>query len=161
MEIRDYNLLDILLKAEFDRVRRHKLHLSCIMLRISELDDIRQKQGADFLESVLEASLKLLSGMVRSSDIIARYADNKLLVVLPMESADSASYVAQRVHRVFTLYSFSKGTASEKVTLSMGISSSSDRNVNSTEDLLRGAETALNLAMEKGGDTLCLWRDLA
>lgn len=161
MEVRDRNLLEVLLKSEFDRARRHKLHLSCIMLSICGLEDVDSTQGASSLDFITDESSKLLSEMVRSSDIIAPYNKEKFLIVLPMVNADSTTCVAQRVWRVFKDYFYFKGTATDKPAMGIGISSIFDRDINSPADLIRCAETALNRALSKGGNTICLWRDLA
>ncbi|MFQ5957102.1 MAG: GGDEF domain-containing protein [Candidatus Brocadiales bacterium] len=160
MEIRDRNLLDTLLKAEFDRAKRHKQHLSCIMLRMCDLEEIDKKQNIDSPNSIIDDSVTLLSGMVRSSDIVATYNTEKFLIVLPMVNADSTTFVAQRIWRVFKDFFCSKGTTTDKPTIRMGVSSISDRDINSPGDLIRCAETALSRAMSKEGDALCLWRDL-
>lgn len=49
MEIRDPNLLKALLNAEFDRAKRYKLYLSCILLHTCNLKEISKKQGSVFL----------------------------------------------------------------------------------------------------------------
>lgn len=156
MEIRDRNLLYALLRAEFDRARRHKLNLSCIMLCVRNPKEILQEHGSDFLESAVQ----LLTEMVRSSDIIASYNKEKFLIVLPMVNAESSTFAAQRINRVFTHLPLSKGPDPVKPTLSIGIASISDKGVNSPEDLIRCAETALNKADSGGKEALCLWRDL-
>ncbi|MFQ5956910.1 MAG: diguanylate cyclase domain-containing protein [Candidatus Brocadiales bacterium] len=155
MKIRFSNLLEGLLRADFDLAKRHRLRLSCIMLRIRGLESANRKQGADSPGITKDESLELLSKVLRSSDIITHYKEGQFLIVLlPMEDAERATNVCQRIRSVFTKAS------PKKLVMSMGISNVSDRNVNSPLDLIHCAETALNRALEKGGDSLCLWRDL-
>lgn len=161
MEVRDRNLLEILLNSEFDRARRHKLHLSCIMLQVGSLGDTDCKHDASSLDFIINESIKLLSEMVRSSDIIAPYNKEKFLIVLPMVNAHSTTCVAQRVWRAFKDYFYFKGTAANIPPMCMGISNIFDRDINSPVDLIRCAETALNRALSKGETTICLWKDLA
>lgn len=99
----------------------------------------------------VDSSLKLLSEMVRSSDIVACCNTEKFLVVLPMADIGSTTYVAQRIQKTFKQYNF---------LTSIGVSSISDGDMDSSENLISNAETALNRAIEKGEDTLYLWRDL-
>ncbi len=160
MEVRDRNLLEVLLKSEFDRAKRHDLPLSCIMLCICDLTENIKKRGAGFLDTILEESVTLLSGMVRTSDIIALYTKKTFLIVLPMVNTDSTAFVAQRIHRTFAQYKFSDQAIPEKITVIMGNASITDKEMSSPEDLIRCAETALERARSQGGDTLCLWRDL-
>lgn len=161
MEVRDRNLLEVLLKSEFDRARRHKLHLSCIMLKLCDLEDADSKQDVSSLDFIINESIKLLSETVRSSDIVASYNKEKFLVVLPMVSAHSTTCVAQRVWRIFKDYFYFKGTTANIPPMCMGISSIFDQDINSPVDLIRCAETALNRALSKGENAICLWKDLA
>lgn len=160
MEVRDRNLLETLLKSEFERAKRYDLQLSCIVVCVSGLTENIEKRGAAFLDKILDESIALLSSMVRASDIIAPYTKEKLLVVLPMVNIDGTSFVAQRIQRVFSQYEL-PDQPTNKLAVSMGISNVSDKGVNTPGDLIRCAETALAQALSQGGDTPCLWRDLA
>ena len=160
MEVRDRNLLESLLKSEFERAKRYNLQLSCIVVCVSGLTENIEKSGAAFLDKMLDESIALLSSMVRASDIIAPYTKEKLLVVLPMVNIDGTSFVAQRIHRMFSQYKLPDQPAN-KLTVSIGISNVFDKGVNTPGDLVRCAETALAQALSQGGDALCLWRDLA
>ncbi len=161
MEVRDRNLLEMLLKSEFERAKRYNLQLSCIVVCVCGLTEFVKKQGAPAFDKILDDSMKLLTGMVRASDIVAPHTEEKFLIVLPMVNTDSTSFVAQRIHRIFSQYRFPEQPPSDKLTVSMGISSVDDKEVNTPGDLIRCAETALAQALSQGGDTLCLWRDLA
>ncbi len=160
MEVRDRNLMEILLRSEFDRAKRYNLPLSCIMLCVVDLTKDDKKRGMNFLDAILEESVALLSGMVRTSDIVALYSKDRLLILMPMVNTDTTSFVAQRIHRLFTQHSFTERHYAAKMSVSMGIASASDKDVNSPEDLMRCAETALKQAQAQGGNTLCLWRDI-
>lgn len=149
------------LKAEYDRSRRYGHSLSCIMLDLDHFQEINKRHGHAFGDYVLAEVAKLLLGMVRSSDIVARYGGEEFFIVLPVVDVEGAVHVAQRIQRVFGHHIFLKNSSSTKLTLSMGISGVSDKNVTSARDLILHADQALRTAKNQGGNALYPWRDVS
>ncbi len=97
--------------------------------------------------------------LVRDTDFVARYGGEEFFVILPNTNIKGAFILAERIRVAFANNIFKKEDISAIVTISIGISSTSDNNVMSDEDLIANADKSLYRAKWRGRDNVCTYEE--
>ena len=138
---------------EWRRLAREEKSLSLIMCDVDHFKLYNDTYGhldGDFclqrVASVLQTSIK------RPADLAARYGGEEFAIILPNTSADGAVELAQKIcERVHALQiPHEKSSASDYVTLSMGVASRIPQPRTEPETLVNEADRALYQAKEQG-----------
>jgi diguanylate cyclase (GGDEF)-like protein len=114
------------LRTEFGRSQRYKYPVSVIVLAIDQLGAVRDRVGYDAKEAIVEGVLGLLFASTRSSDYLGRTPDDRLIAVIPHTD--------------------------ERITLSIGATSSRESEALFHDVLYAAAEAAQSDATAAGGD---------
>lgn len=145
------------LKNEYKKAKRHLQPLSCIMIDLDYFKSVNDNYGHQFGDFVLGQSARILRKQVRDTDFAARYGGEEFIVILPNTNLNGAYILAERIRSAFTDHIFRKGKISQTVTVSIGVSSTSDENVAGDEDLIANADKALYTAKNKGRNLVCTY----
>ena len=134
---------------EFERSRRTKRPLSCIMIDVDHFKTINDTHGHLAGDAVLKEISRRLQSETRKYDAVGRYGGEEFLVMLPETGLEQAQVVAERIRMAV------RDTAIEglSVTISLGVALQQD-NDNTTDDLLRRADGALYSAKGNGRDRI-------
>lgn len=87
------------LLEEFERARRYGQPLSVLLLDIDHFKRINDERGHPAGDLVLGHFGALCLNAVRSSDIVARYGGEELMVIAPHTSASEAVILAERLRK--------------------------------------------------------------
>jgi len=147
------------LKHEYKKTKRHLQPLSCIMLDLDYFKAVNDNYGHQFGDFVLGHSAQILRRLVRDTDLVARYGGEEFFIVLPNTNLNGAFILAERIRAAFAENVFEKGDVSNVVTVSIGVSASTDNNVVSAEELIANADKALYDAKRKGRNLVCAYDD--
>jgi len=85
------------LDEEFIRSRRTKKPVSIMMLRISNYKDLMSEGHPDKAEELTEKVAKVCMKILRTLDVVSRYDQETLTMILPDTSGDEAGIAAGRV----------------------------------------------------------------
>nr|MBC8553063.1 diguanylate cyclase [Candidatus Brocadiales bacterium] len=143
------------LKNEFKKAQRHMQPLSCIMMDLDYFKSVNDNFGHQFGDYVLSKAAGIITMLVRDTDCVARYGGEEFAILLSNTQLNGAHILAERIRSAFANNVFRKGNIAEVVTVSMGVSSLSDENVNDEQVLLANADEALYRAKRKGRNTVC------
>jgi diguanylate cyclase (GGDEF)-like protein len=88
---------NVRLAEEFGMATRYGTPLSCIMFDLDNFKEINDTLGHDVGDKVLKRFADILKKSVRISDIVARYAGDEFLLLLPMSDAKGAIREAKRI----------------------------------------------------------------
>ena len=135
------------LAREVRRGQRHAEPLVLLWLDIDGLAAIREKYGSALADTLLRNVAKLLRGMLRESDTVAR-GSSGFLLLLPRTPKRAGVSVAERI-RQRTRGVLAGGGPS--ITVSMGAGESPQDGA-TAETLLAAARQALEEAQRHGGD---------
>lgn len=138
------------LRVEFSRAARYRYPLSCLSIAVDQLGALRDEQGYEAKEAALEAVVALLVEITRSSDFLGRFADDRLLAVLPHTPADGARLLAGRL--LASAHERPVVPGRERLTLSIGGATIGEGTALFHDQLLAASETALAEAAASGGD---------
>ena len=141
---------EALLDREWKRAYRLKTTLSVVIIRIEQFDDFVSRYGQKAGdECVIHITRALMRQAGRSSDVVARFRDNRYGVLLPDTDCDGADVVARRMQKVVAdLGIIHEDTSSKTFELSWGCSSCTPDDENDALSMIPRAEEALDDSCE-------------
>jgi len=149
---------DVIAK-EYKKAKRYSQPLSCIMLDLDHFKSVNDSHGHQFGDEVLVKSSRIMKKMVRDTDFVARYGGEEFFIILPNTDINGAYILAERMRLAFAHNIFKKGEVSEIVTVSLGVTSTSDENVISERDLIANADKSLYRAKWRGRNNVCTYEE--
>lgn len=149
------------LKQDIERARTTDTDLSLLVIDIDTFKEINDRFGHMEGDRILSEIAKRLQGQLRSPDLLARYAGDEFVVILPDVTRRVSLEIAARLLRAVRSRPFelSKGDTAV-VTLSIGAATFPE-DATTDEELIGAADTAMYLAKGYGRDAVCHFRDIA
>jgi diguanylate cyclase (GGDEF)-like protein len=141
------------LKVEFGRARRYGVPLGCVAITLDRIGALRDELGAAARDQVLSRVLGKLLGQARSCDVFAQWGE-RVMVLLPHTTAEGARAVAERFRAAVASESFSFEGVARRFTASAGVAVLESKATLFFDSLPKAAETALQSALQAGGDCI-------
>jgi len=134
-------------EEEFEKFKRLKKNVSCIMIDIDHFKAVNDSYGHLTGDQVLKIISARMRDIVRAYDILGRYGGEEFLVIMPDTGLEDARGLAERIRS--SIKEESIGNVS--VTLSLGVVcvQESDRSV---DDIISRADENLYKAKQGGRD---------
>ncbi len=142
--------LDERLLSEMAFAKRHLVPLTLLLLDLDHFKEVNDTHGHPAGDAVLKDFSALLDEQVRTEDMVARYGGEEFAVVCRKTDEGSAAVVAERLRRAVERADFVYEGKVIPVTVSIGLATSLDVNVDSPDSLLRQADQALYRAKQAG-----------
>lgn len=142
---------------EWRRAVRNSTQLSLIFTDIDDFKSYNEKYGRQTGDKCLELiALALRDNVVRPGDFVARFDEDKFVILLPDTNIEGALFVAERLKaKVNELKIPYIPSENERIiTLSMGLATCKPDRNSSQEDLIRKADEALLQAKTKGANQI-------
>jgi len=136
--------LNLRLAAEVANAKRHGLPLAVLMLDIDHFKCINDRHGHQAGDEVLVGLGKLITGVLRDSDVLTRYGGEEFLIIAPHTSLPAATNLAERVRNGVESHDFSLSGKSRslRITVSIGVASLDDKTTD-RDALVRFADANL------------------
>ncbi len=138
-----------IIRSEFEKVKRYKVPISCLMIDIDHFKRINDLYGHHAGDAVLKEIAKILSNNARITDTFARWGGEEFIALLTHTTKEEAYKLASRILTSISGYQFSD-IHKEKVTTSIGLSSAPHPSINTEEKLIQAADSALYKAKKLG-----------
>ncbi len=135
------------LDEELDRAERHGLQLSCLLVKIDNLDEMAREHGGELREQTLAYVADALRRELRRFDRVGRASDHDLLIILPGTDGPRGEIVARRALERLRTIKIEAGAARQPLHISVGLAAW--REGLSAEALLAHARAAVRSV---GGD---------
>jgi diguanylate cyclase (GGDEF)-like protein len=154
--------LQVRMKEELARARRHGSSLTCLMIDIDRFKRVNDTHGHAAGDEVLVELAQRIESEVRASDIAARYGGEEFVVLLPNTDTDSGLLLAERIRASIASTPIElRYDGSVNITASVGISSivpdPSDDDFKTIGDaLIARADVALYAAKAAGRDQVAV-----
>jgi len=74
---------DTLIESELERAKRHDRNLSCAIIEIDNINEIKEKYGDQFCDSVVQDIGEIFTDDTRVHDICARYGKYSFASLMP------------------------------------------------------------------------------
>lgn len=138
------------LAHEFQRERRYKHPLACILVDIDHFKAVNDTYGHPIGDKVLIEVAAAIRESIRTTDLVARFGGEEFIVLAPETSAAAAHMVAERIRRAITEKTTAKADQGlPVVTASLGVATT-EVPVLDESDLVAKADTALYRAKHEG-----------
>jgi len=111
------------IKKELAASVRHGLPLSVIMVDIDHYKNINDRHGHQVGDDVLREFVQVLSGCIRTSDVLGRYGGEEFIVISPFTKLQEAIRLAERLRETVNKWPFETTYGFLKFTISLGAAS--------------------------------------
>lgn len=147
--------LDRRLADEIARSNRYGMPLSVLLIDIDHFKRVNDIYGHQVGDLVLEGMAQLIVTTLRTTDIVARYGGEEIMVIAPSTPVKTAANLAERLRKVVEDASFEVPAELDLeisalgVTVSIGVACFG-REVRDMNDLVQSADKALYRAKSEG-----------
>jgi len=136
------------LEREFQRSKRYHIDLTVLFLDLDDLKSINDTFGHDNGDMALCHTANCLKSHGRDSDIVARFAGDEFVVILPSTNKSQAANYINRVKQKLARDPLSADNTTFYVKLSHGLSSVFEKGMDSSAILLKAADKRLYQAKQ-------------
>ena len=136
-------VMERVLGREFLRARRYKTDLTLLFLDLDEFKIINDTAGHDNGDRALCLAADTLTQLKRDSDIVARFAGDEFVVILPSTRESQAEHYINRVKSYLDSHPLIVGKDRFPIKMSHGISSASETDIADAKFLLKAADKRL------------------
>jgi diguanylate cyclase (GGDEF)-like protein len=140
------------LAEEFERAQRYERPLSVLMLDIDNFKIINDTYGHLWGDQVLRKLADQLRDTLRQSDLACRYGGEEIVVILPETALNDSIQVAGRIRNKIKEAVFETASGSFSITVSIGVSSTTEKEYTEHRELLSDADRMLYVAKNSGKD---------
>lgn len=147
------------LMDEFQRAQRHKRDLSIILCDIDLFKTINDTFGHKAGDECLISIATLFQQRIaRTGDVVARYGGEEFIFLLADTPLENAKQIAQDLCDSVRTLNFHFNAQPIPVTASFGVSSMSERTLESPDQLVTEADLALYQAKNANRDQVVSWK---
>jgi diguanylate cyclase (GGDEF)-like protein len=137
------------LHREFSRSNRHSENLSVCFIDLDSFKPINDTYGHETGDIALKYVAEALESISRKEDIVARFAGDEFVVILPETNSDKAESLMTRLQAHLDRHPLCHNEAILNISLSYGIASTEDRGLTTPDLLLKKADKRLYAIKEK------------
>jgi diguanylate cyclase (GGDEF)-like protein len=135
--------MESILKREFIRCKRYSSPLSVVFLDLDDFKVINDSLGHNVGDRMLQHIAKSLTQLVRNSDVVARFAGDEFVVILPETDPDKTYNMMERIRMFFESNPFQVMDHYLPIGISFGVASTEDIGVIDPSSLLSLADKRL------------------
>lgn len=139
------------LAAELTLARRRQLALSILVLEVDDAAALAARHGPAAADAAVSTLASVVLAAKRADELVARYDDTKLAIVLRACGSDAAKGLAGRLRQAIGDLAFSFHGHPLQSSVSMGVAGIRDTPVETAADLLAAADEALARAKRDQG----------
>ena len=141
-------------EVEFNRARRYRHNLACIMTDIDHFKRINDEHGHQVGDEVLAKISEVLRATLRDTDVICRYGGEEFCLILTETGDKGAFATAERIREAVS----AEPIMDIAVTISLGVASLENAAANPSE-LLGFADKALYQAKNSGRNRVATYTE--
>ncbi len=110
-----------ILEYELNRSKRYRQPLSLIFIDIDHFKDINDTYGHSMGDQFLKQISQKLLSLFRTTDLVARYAGDEFVVILPSTPREGAMILALRIQQILGHYQVMVRGRTLQVSVSIGV----------------------------------------
>ncbi|MDJ0781941.1 MAG: sensor domain-containing diguanylate cyclase [Desulfosarcinaceae bacterium] len=136
-------VMETVLAREFARARRYDTPLSVAFIDLDDFKSINDRYGHDAGDETLRHVSERLLQMSRECDVVARYAGDEFVLILPQTGPQAGEQVIKRIRDYLCAQPIPWEEELITVRFSYGISSTVDSDLTDWQSVLKNADRAL------------------
>jgi diguanylate cyclase (GGDEF)-like protein len=154
-----YNYRHLLhsLESELRRAIRYRRSLALLLMDIDYFKNLNDTNGHLFGDYVIKTVGELLKSNVRATDIVARYGDDELAVMLIETNTKSALDVAEKLKQEIGNHTFQWQVQQLSVNQSIGLAKAPAPGIQEVSDLIQSADRDVSSEESRKERRCCLW----
>jgi diguanylate cyclase (GGDEF)-like protein len=137
------SVMDRILQREYKRSCRYRTDLTVIFLDLDDFKSINDDYGHDTGDHALKYTADVLLRMKRDSDIVARFAGDEFVVILPSTEKQQAERFMTRMNSCLSTTPLIRGNSEIFIQISHGSASFSENHTDSAAGLIKKADERL------------------
>ncbi|MCB9555672.1 MAG: GGDEF domain-containing protein [Deltaproteobacteria bacterium] len=138
------------IQSEYSFCVRHGKALALLMIDLDHFKTVNDSYGHVAGDKILTEFAALLTRMIRAEDVLARYGGEEFAIICRDTDVKKASILAERIRYAAAAYDYVVGNRPIQVTVSIGVVSVPDRELQSPTEIIEAADEALYKAKAKG-----------
>jgi diguanylate cyclase (GGDEF)-like protein len=131
------------LKREFIRSQRYDSILSVAFVDLDDFKKVNDTKGHEYGDKLLTYVAQTLEKKSRETDIVARFAGDEFVLLLPETDAADAENLVARLYTHLRMNPFVERTSSTPISLCYGIASTEEKSIKDPSELLKKADERL------------------
>ena len=131
------------LEREFKRAKRYKSPLSVVFIDVDDFKTVNDTYGHDMGDNLLQYVSTHLIELTRETDIVARFAGDEFVIILPNTGSQFAYTFVERHQVFFGEHPMENRGTVIPVSISSGIASTEDKTIKDASTLLKRADEML------------------
>ena len=138
-------VMEAVLTREFVRAIRYENSLAVVFIDIDDFKGVNDTYGHDCGDDLLNHVAKQLMKISRETDVVARFAGDEFIVILPQTSAKNAKRLMSRLMEYFLKNPLKTDTNIIPASISFGVASTEDKSIRTPLQLIKNADQNLYL----------------
>ncbi|MEN6621781.1 MAG: sensor domain-containing diguanylate cyclase [Smithella sp.] len=143
-------VMEQILQREFERAIRYKIPLAVVFLDVDDFKMVNDRYGHKAGDEVLKYVARNLLRITRGSDVVARFAGDEFVIILPGTLLAEASELANRLKSFFTGHPLDFEGVPVQVSVSFGLACK-EEGITDADSLLKKADKMLYEAKKYKG----------
>ena len=131
------------LEREYERACRYCTALSVVFIDLNDFKLVNDRHGHDAGDLLLQYLADCLQRHSRNTDLVARYAGDEFVLVLPQTAGEKAVMLMERIVGELSRQGMLYGDTLVPVSLSYGVASLPDNSLTGAGQMLKKADQAL------------------
>ncbi len=136
-------VMESALKREMNRSRRYGSTLSVVFVDLDDFKKTNDRYGHDHGDALLQYVARKLLDMSRDADLVARFAGDEFVLILPETPAENAQILMKRVKAYLYEHPLELGELHIPAAISFGVASTEDPQANTAARILKRADERL------------------
>lgn len=149
------------MSEEFNKSKRYRHNLSCIMIDVDHFKIINDTYGHDTGDRVLKQIAATIRANCRSTDIVARYGGEEIVALLPETDSQGSYSVAEKIRNAVKNEAYRNEAGEDfSLTISIGmvtVDTDAIMKLENPENLVKYADHALYKAKSAGRDQVMVY----
>lgn len=136
-------VMESVLKREFNRAKRYQSPLSVVFIDLDDFKSVNDTYGHDRGDELLRFVAEKLMAMSRDSDVVARFAGDEFVIILPETTAQNAATLVSRIREELKNRSRNSESAHLSISISFGLATTEEDDLRDSALLLKRADERL------------------